>query len=304
MSNVHISIPELDERSLTSEEFFRTIYVMLAHEISYLIEIHPSGAVNNIDDYPLQLAKRILDSARTLYYVIEKQQDYVVACSIVRTIADMLSVFILVYSGENSEEKALRHYLYIIDGMQGRLSLLPDALKNDGKLKEDEFNGLYNQIQTARQNYSQAVSICKREIQRLGLYSEKSCSVDKLVERRNWKFKKIDSPNDYYKWNEMYDFIKLKPGGKFISSLSDFVHGLSTALLVVDLDAATFEPVYGVSISLLGQLRECLERLYAVDMPKVRANMLSVLQDKAMPEQYVKYLLECARVELQKIRKV
>ena len=61
--NVHISIPELDERNLTTEEFFRVVYVMLVHEMKYLMEIHPSEAINNIEDYPLQLAKRIVESA-------------------------------------------------------------------------------------------------------------------------------------------------------------------------------------------------------------------------------------------------
>lgn len=298
MSNVHIRIPELDERNLTPEEFFRVVYVMLVHEMNYLMEIHLSEAINNIDDYPLQLAKRIVDSAHTLYFVIEQQKDYVVAFSIVRSIADMLSTFILVYGGNNIEERSLRHYLYIIDGMQGRLSLLPNSMMNDGRLKDDEFDGLSNQIQSAKRNYSQAVDLCKKEICSLTLYSEKPEYIDKLVEKRNWKFKKIESPKDYYKWNEMYDLIKIKLDGKFIYSLSDFVHGLSTTLLVVELDATTFEPVYGVSISLLSKLREQLERLYAKDMPKVREKMLSALFDNAMPEQYVEYILGQANVKL------
>lgn len=296
--NVHISIPELDERNLTTEEFFRVIYVMLVHEMDYLMEFHSSEAINNIVDYPLQLAKRIVDTARSLYYVIEELHDYVVASTIVRSIADMLSTFILVYGGDNIEEKALRHYLYIIDGMQRRLSLFPNDLTNDGRLKDREFEGLCCQIQRAKQNYSQTVSICKIEIQSLELYSANPESVDKLVEKGNWRFKNINYPKDFYKWNEMYDFIDIKLNRKFISSLSDFVHGLSTSLLVVNLDATTFEPVYGVSISFLYKLREHLERLYSNDMSRVREKMLSALFDKAMPEQYVNYLLEQAKIEL------
>lgn len=298
--NVHISIPELDERNLTTEEFFRVVYVMLVHEMKYLMEIHPSEAINNIEDYPLQLAKRIVESAHTLYYVIEMQKDYVVAFTIVRSIADMLSTFILIYGGDDIEEKSLRHYLYILDGMQGRLSLLPDGLVNDGRLKDEEYDCLSNQIQSARLNYSLAVALCKREIQRLAVYKEEPEFIDKLIKKRNWKFKKKELPKDCYKWNEMYDFIEIKLDGHFISSLSDFVHGLSTSLLVVELDTTTFEPVYGVSISLLGKLREQLEKLYTVDMPRVRENMLSALLDKAMPKHYVEYILEQANAELMK----
>lgn len=304
MSNVHISIPELDERNLTTEEFFRVVYVMLVHEMDYLIDIHPSKAINNIDDYPLQLAKRIVDSACTLYYVIEKQKDYMVAFTIVRSIADMLSTFILLYGRDNPEEKALRHYLYIIDGMQGRLSLLPNALKNDGRLKAEEFEGLSNQIQGARQNYSQAIDICIKEIHALSIYSSNAESVDKLIDKGNWRFKRIDCSKGTYKWNEMYDLINLKLDGKYISSLSDFVHGLSTSLLIIELDATTFEPVYGVAISLLGKLREYVESLYADDISVAGDKLLLALVDDAMPEQYVEYILKQAKVELQKNKKL
>ena len=292
MSNLHISISELDERNLSTEEFFRVIYVMLVHEMEYLMEIHPSVAINNLVDYPLQLAKRIVDSAHTLYFVIEEQKDYVIAFAIVRSIADMLASFILIYGGNDAEEKALRHYLYIIDGLQGRLSLLPESIKNDGRIKDEELDGLKNQVFNARRDYSQAVDICKREIRELYLYSSYSNFIEVLIERRNWKFKKMDCPKSSYNWNEMYDIIKLKIDGKFISSLSDFVHGLSTSLLMVELDASTFGPVYGIVISLLGRLREQLNQLYVKDMLSVREKMLSALMDKAMPTQYVKYILE------------
>lgn len=298
MSNLHISIPELDERNLSSEEFFRVIYVLLVHEMEQLILLHPSKAINNLSDYPLQLAKRIVDSAHTLYYVIEKENDYVVAFTIIRSIADMLSTFILIYGGDDTEETALRHYLYILDGMKGRLSLLPEKIENNGRLKDHEYIGLCKQINDAKLNYGRAVDLCVREIHSLQLYKKYPKSIDILIERRNWKFKNIDSPKEKYKWEEMYGFIELKLDGQFISSLSDFVHGLSTSLLVVDIDETTFEPVYGVSISLLGKLHERINCFYKEDQPIVRRNMLPALADEAMPEQYVNYILELANSKL------
>lgn len=292
MTNVHISIPELDERNLSAEEFFRVIYIMLVHEIEYLIELHPSLSINNLKDYPLQLAKRIVDSARTLHYVIEREHDYIVAFSIIRSIADMLAIFILIYGTQNIEERALRHYLYIIDGMKGRISLLPGELRNNGRLKKEEFEGLQKQIKNAKQNYCSAVDMCIRQIKALLLYSQNTQYIDVLIEKNNWKFKKIVHPKESYKWNQMYDLINLKVDGEFFSSLSDFVHGLSTSLLVVDIDTTTFEPIYGIAISLLGKLREVLDKLYVKDIAIVREKMLSVLVDEAMPEHYVKYILE------------
>ena len=300
MSNLHISIPELDERNLSSEEFFRVIYVLLVHEMEQLMLLHPSKAINDLTDYPLQLAKRIVESAHTLYYVIEKENDYVVAFSIIRSIADMLSAFILIYGGNDIEEKALRHYLYILDGMKGRLSLLPEKVENNGRLKDDEYIGFCKQINDAKLNYGGAVDLCIYEIHSLQLYKTYSKSIDILIDRRNWKFKDVGSPKDKYKWEQMYDFIELNLDGQFISSLSDFVHGLSTSLLVVDIDETTFEPVYGVAISLLGKLHERIGYMYKEDQPIVRKNMLSALADEAMPEQYVNYILCLATSKLSK----
>lgn len=299
-SNLHISVPELDERNLSSEEFFRVMYVMLVHEMDQLMILHPSQAINELSDYPLQLAKRIVDSARTLYFVIEQERDYVVAFTIIRSIADMLSTFILIYGCNDIEERSLRHYLYIMDGMKGRLSLLPDKFVNDGKLKDHEYEGLCKQISDAKQNYSNAADLCVRQIRNLNLYKLHQKSIDILIERKNWKFKSIDLPKEKYKWEEMYDFLELKLDGKFIGSLSDFAHGLSPALLVVDVDETTFEPVYGVAISLLGKLHERIDSIYKEDQPIVRKHMLSALTDEAMPEQYVKYILDQATDKLSK----
>lgn len=292
MSNLHISVPELDERNLSSEEFFRVIYVMSVHEMDQLMILHPSQAITDLTDYPLQLAKRIVDSARTLYVVIEQERDYVVAFTIIRSIADMLSTFILIYGSNDEEEKTLRHYLYILDGMRGRLSLLPEEFVNDGRLKDDEFEGLCKQMNNAMHNYSNTADLCIRKVRNLELYKLHQTYIDILIERKNWKFKSIDKPKEKYKWEEMYDFLDLKLDGKFIGSLSDFAHGLSPALLVVDTDETTFEPVYGVAISLLGKLRERIASIYKDDQPIVRKHMLSALADEAMPKQYVKYLLE------------
>ena len=91
MKNSHISIPELDERGLTYEELYRVIVVILKHQTHHLREIYPSEAIDDLSAYPLIVINRILNNSVTLYNVIERDQDYIIANTIVRSLADSIS---------------------------------------------------------------------------------------------------------------------------------------------------------------------------------------------------------------------
>lgn len=72
MQDVHIGVPELEERNLSHEEFFRVMIVMIDHELHYLEELYPGNCIDNIKAYSIQFASRILKSAVTLRSVIER----------------------------------------------------------------------------------------------------------------------------------------------------------------------------------------------------------------------------------------
>jgi hypothetical protein len=153
MQNTHIGIPELEAKQLSYEEFYRILVVTLKHELHYLEELYPNVCIDNIKAYAISFALRITKSAITLHSVIERDKDYVVANGIVRSLADSISSFILIYTEKNSDTRYLRHYLYIIDGLAGRLKQLPESIQLDGRIREEEFVNLKKQIDDARNNY-------------------------------------------------------------------------------------------------------------------------------------------------------
>lgn len=288
----NITIQELEDRNLSPEQFFRVICVITKYELAHIAEFHPSLAVNVIDDYPLQIVNRILVTANTLHTIIQQEQDYVVASSIIRSMADMLATYILIYDSVDVEERTLRHYLYIIDGLSKRLKLLPNELLNDGRLNDEEFFALKTQVEEARANYGQVKNLCIENIEKLSLSLSYPKQINELIGRGNWRFIDVSKPKNAYSWGKLYDMIGLKLDGQFISSLSEFVHGLSTSLLIMSIDYTTFTPVYCLAISLLGKMRELLYKGYARELESFQEKIISVLADEAMPIEYVKYIVD------------
>ena len=140
--SLHISTQELDEQNLSYEEFFRVIHVILKHETMYLRQLHPSKSINDIESYPIIIIEKVLKITSTLYTVVNANKDYIVSNIIIRSLADVISSLILIYSKSNDDLKLLRHYLFIMDGLQGRINNLPSDLKYDGKIKKEEFEAL------------------------------------------------------------------------------------------------------------------------------------------------------------------
>ncbi|SFS46147.1 hypothetical protein SAMN05216365_10757 [Porphyromonadaceae bacterium NLAE-zl-C104] len=305
MENVRISIPEFDERGLTYEESFRIIVIMLNHELYYLKNLHPSEAIDDLDAYPLQVAQRIVNTAYTLHSIIERDKDYVVANIIVRSIADYISSFILIYNEADERKKVLRHYLYIIDGLQGRLNQLPENLFNDGQLVQAEYEALSKQIEEAKANYQAIYDFSIKQIRNLPNYSGHKAVIDKLIRKANWKFKSLTITNmdkNTLKWNDLYSYLNLKESSGFFSSLSEFVHGLSTSNLAFGKNNEIFEPVYSITISLMGKLREILDVVYSDDIKIIRPKMITALCDEGMPNHYVMDLLDSLK-KSQRVKK-
>lgn len=140
-SKAHISIPEFARADLTYEECYRVVFTLIKHEVFHLKNIHTSESIDELKAYPLQIASRILKAASTLHTIIEQNKDYVVANAIVRTLADTMASLYLIYQ-EDGEAMVLRHYLYVLDGINNRLKYLPENMFYDNSISKDEFDVL------------------------------------------------------------------------------------------------------------------------------------------------------------------
>ena len=293
MEKLHISTPELDERNLSYDEFFRLIHAMLRHKTYFLQQIYPSKSINDLDAYPLIIVEKIIKIARTFYSVSMESRDYVSSNILMRSLADVISSLFFIYGESDPDIKKLRHYLFIMDGLQGRLKNLPTDLKYDGRIKEDEFKKLKLQIENAIENYGAAYECAIKEIHSLTIYSSNHCDIDKLITDKNWKFKVISSSNkNSYSWNELYRITKLCPDSGFFSLLSEFVHGLSTSNLLIDSEIETFEPLLSITSSLLGKTLEFIDKTYIKPVETIKDKLFSaIMHDVDIPSHYIEGIL-------------
>lgn len=294
MQDFHISIPEHDDRGLIYEEFYRVMVVVLKHQTLYLREIYPSEVIDDLSAYPLVIANRIVNNSITLYNVIERDRDYTIANAIVRSLADSISSLLFIYNDSNEEQKFLRHYLFIMDGLYERIKLLPESKEYDHRIKKDEFDKLMQQIHNSKRNYSDVYNHCILQIKSLPIYNGHTASIDKIIQKNNWKFKSINSfnNNNSYKWNDLYDNLNFNCESSYFSFLSEFVHGLSTSNLNFDINSNVFKPVYGIATSLLGKMHSFLNSYFKSDIEKIKLKMLSALNDEGMPLKYIEYLIK------------
>ena len=297
MSKIHIGIPELEDRGLSYEEFFRIMHVMLRYKTFYLKELYPSNNIGDINAYPLLIVEKIIKVTKTLHSVINRDKDYVVANIIVRSLADYVSSFSCIYTDTDQSVKTLRHYLFVMDGLKGRIKNLPQDMKYDGRIKEEEFYLLKKQIDDALKNYRGACDFALKQIQQLQLYQENSFIIDEYIKTANWRFKDFKRKTKSYTWKELYGYIKLPINTAFFSSLSEFVHGLSSSNLTFGEDYENFEPLLSIATSLLGKVSEMLDTIYREDVSFIQPKMIEALYDEDIPKQYIQYLLKSVSKE-------
>lgn len=291
--STHISIPALDERGLTYEGFFKVLITLIKYELKYLGEKHNSTCIDDIDSYILCNAKRIHKTANTLYAVIKDEKDYTTANAMLRMLADSLASLYLIYQ-DRPDFLELRHYLYIIDGIKSRLRQFPMDMKYDEKIKREDYDSLYVQVMSSKQNYEDAYSHCVERLHSCQLYKGHAAIIDKLIEYGNWKFKNLSAFNmskNKYSWSELYRRLTPFTNNDNFSFLSEYVHGLSTCNLSFEIDNATFEPIYGIATSLLGLLLNFIIAQFKKEQNTIRPHLANALFDENMPEGYAEQII-------------
>lgn len=268
-------IPELESKGITLKDFYHYYTSLLQKEIYHLYKMFPLSSISNLKAYPLNICLRIIKQANTIGYVIEQCEDYVSANSLIRSLADSISSFILIYKDSNEEEKCLRHFLYIMDGYYERFKLLPDELSYDGQITKDEFQLLSNQIKKKKSEYLSACHFCEGKIKDLSIYLNDQKTIDYLISKRQWRYKTLSNCKESYTWNSMYELLGLNSENlhskSFFSAQSCYVHGLSTSNLIIENKP---DELYGIVVALLGKLQETLESLYITEIDDFKLKYL------------------------------
>lgn len=263
------SIPGLEKFNGSYYDAYKAIYSLCAHEVTKLRTLFPKGAINDIDGYKVGIITKEMFAFHSMITIIEQNQDYSTAASILRSIADNLSTYILIYHQTTKDELLFRHYLYLIDGLNVRYSAMCSIHPpEDAPISKKEKQETEKNVSFAKKNTSDAILFCKEKIRTLNIYNENVNAINHLLKTKNgWRYKSLDCYKQILRWKEMYSLINGKESSQFfISYLSQYVHGLSSSNLLIDTkNKETFEPLIGIGITFLGKIHEFAQNDFGIE---------------------------------------
>ena len=160
-----ITIPELKMFNGSYYDAYKGLYSLVAHEVTQLRSMFPEGAVDDINGYKVRILTKIMFASCSFMTVIEKNHDYSTAATILRSIADNLASYILIYRNQNADEVALRHYLFLYDGLNTRLKSI-QAIKptDDNAVSELEKEQTQQGVTAAVEDSLNGIDYSLKEI--------------------------------------------------------------------------------------------------------------------------------------------
>lgn len=287
----------------TISRFMYSLY-FFENMVARLCKKYPNAEIDDLNGYIAHFCYIRMKSFFSFANVV-KLKDYVTANCIVRMLGDSVAVFHIVYAEPDKNLRLLRHYLYVIDGCEDNLKVLPcnnemnrGCMPND-ELEESNKLALYN-----KQHRESIINNALEMIYQLPLKTQNPAAFQRIVEDRNWKFKEFKDydkkriKSNQYKWEEMYDRIEMSKYYNILSYMSQFSHGLSMSNLVMNLDENTFDGPVGEAFALLSRMEEYLldlfkdERNYIYEGlldERQRNRMIACYDKRLQPEAYLKW---------------
>ncbi len=260
---MRIPIPEVDERFDCMEDAVEHIVRLSRVIVDKAIKVCPSPSVADIPSYALVLIRKVLIQSSTMVMVARKREDYNTVCALVRILSDNMSILNLIYGSNDDEDKVLRHLLYVMDGVSMRHDMLAGhPMQYDGKIPRETYDSLMKQVEGAIDNAAKCIRFCEDAIKAREPYRIYKNHIDKLIEKRDWKYKVLGSPNQKsYSWKELYEKLNVRSGDEMFPFLSQYVHGLSVSNIVLG-DKDDFDAPLSFAVCLLGWLFNFLRREY------------------------------------------
>ena len=127
---MNIQIPEISECYGSIDNALASVISCCNVIIDKVKKVYPSVTISNVSGYALEFCRKTIVQATTWLKIASEREDYNTTCSLVRSLADNVSIIRLIYAETNKEEKILRHLLYVMDGMSTRNEYLKDYPKN------------------------------------------------------------------------------------------------------------------------------------------------------------------------------
>lgn len=265
-----ITIPELEMFGFSSMNAVKAYLLLFGYEMGQLKQKYPVNYIDNLNGYKTFFLDKLMHAITTYIMVVEECQDYAVACSMVRSLIDSVSVYHLIYHANNNDEIQLRHYLYILDGASQKVRILDRRpLYKTDKITTQEYDALSNQVSSMKNNMIHAQDVCAGKIKNLSIYNSHKKDIDKLINNQNWKYIKIDKPNNKYSWSQIQAMFPTKHKRLYsdlCAYLSQFIHGLSASNFIYEnADKDLYEPLSANVAIILNFIHESMVNDFEVD---------------------------------------
>ena len=237
---------------------FEYSFHMYMNLVKRVCDLHQFASVQYLKGYVAHFCDVRLKSFDTFIKVIVEHKDDVSANCLLRMLGDSVANFRLIYREPDQDLLLLRHALYVIDGCEKNLAVLPEEEINKGSVPDDELAEANKQILYNREHRKRMIREAQEILDQSPLQAKDKSAFDKIVKDRNWKFKKFEyyntSHDNQYKWKELYDMIGCCKYFDLLSYISQYVHGLSMSNLVMKLDESNVNGVVAEGVGLLDRL--------------------------------------------------
>ena len=276
---------------------FEFSFHMYMNTVKRLTSLYKSAPVQNLKGYVAHFCYLRLKSFDTLIKVVVEHKDYVSANCLLRMLGDSVAVFRLIYGERDKDLLLLRHALYVIDGCERNMAVLPEKDISEGSLPEDELEEANKQIRYNREHRLRLMREAQEILDLSTLQKRDKDAFDKIVEDRNWKFKEFKlykkKGSNQYKWHELYDLIEECKYCDLLSYISQYAHGLSMSNLVIQMDESNMSGIVAEAVGLIDRLHDYTLDFFVEDYqyileglldPEMRDKLLSYFDEQHRPE--------------------
>lgn len=269
--------------------FKRCLYsfYILMNTVKRVCARYNCASVWDLNGYAAHFCYRRLVSFDTLLKVIRKQNDYISANCILRMLGDSVAVFHLIYMEPDPDLRWLRHALYVMDGCEENMKVLPEPDINKDVMTEAEYEQLRQGVESNRNLRKRLMDRAQQIIDRSPLKNRDIEAFEKIVKDRNWKFKEFKTYKkagaNQYKWTELYERIGMCEGYDVLSFISQYAHGLSMSNLVMEMNEHNRDGIIGEAFGLIIRLNTYMMNYYLMDYYDIMNGLLEPdMRDKIL----------------------
>ena len=276
---------------------FEYSFHMYMNTVKRLTSLYQYASVQYLKGYVAHFCYLRLKSFDTLIKVVVEHKDYVSANCLLRMLGDSVAVFRLIYGEKDKDLLLLRHALYVIDGCERNMAVLPEKDISEGCLPDEELEEANKQIRLNREHRQRLMREAQEILDQSTLQNRDKAAFDKIVEDRNWKFKEFKfykkKGSNQYKWQELYVLIDECKYFDLLSYISQFAHGLSMSNLVIQIDESNMSGIVAEAVGLIDRLHDYTLNFFEDDYqyimeglldPEMRDKILSYFNEQHRPD--------------------